>query len=118
VLVLIVDDELDFRESLRDAFEDEGYDVATAANGVDALRLLGALPSVSLVILDLVMPELGGVEVYCAMQEDPRLAEIPVIIATSNPSAAPSGAKVMTKPLQLRTLLAEVARRARPDTPA
>lgn len=112
--VLIVDDEADFRETLRDAFEDDGYEVATAANGLEALHQLRSLESVCVVILDLVMPQLTGAEVYAAMQADPRLAAIPVIIASSDTSRAPAGVKALQKPLDLRTLKAEVAKRCRP----
>jgi CheY-like chemotaxis protein len=112
--VLIVDDEADFRDSLRDAFEDVGYQVATAANGTDAMARLDELGRVCVVILDLVMPWMTGGEVYDAMRADPRFADIPVIVATSDATRAPPGVKTMLKPLDLGELLTEVAKHCRP----
>ena len=108
--VMIVDDETDIRESLKELFEDEGYEVTTAANGAEALQQLasGSLPCA--VVLDLIMPVVGGVEVYAQMQADPRLAQIPVIISTSDPSRAPSGVLIMKKPIDLNRLLNTVQR--------
>ena len=106
--ILIVDDEQDIRESLEEFFQDEGYEVATAANGADALARLYQQELPCAVILDLLMPVLSGGEVYEKMQRDPRLAKIPVIISTSDPSRAPSGVLVMKKPLNLNRLLGTV----------
>jgi CheY-like chemotaxis protein len=106
--ILIVDDEQDIRESLEEFFQDEGYEVATAANGADALKRLSQQELPCAVILDLLMPVLNGIELYAKMQSDPRLAKIPVIISTSDPSRAPSGVLVMKKPLNLSRLLGTV----------
>ena len=62
------------------------------------------------VILDLVLPTVDGHRVYLAMQRDPRLADIPVVVSTANPAFAPPGLTVIPKPLQLARLLDEVAR--------
>jgi CheY-like chemotaxis protein len=106
--ILIVDDERDIRDSLKDLFEDEGYVVSTAANGSEALEILkhGATPSV--MILDLLMPVMGGVELFQTMQADPRLSRIPVIVSTSDPSDAPSGVLIMKKPIRLDRLMLAV----------
>lgn len=103
--VLIVDDETDIRESLKELFEDEGYEVATAPNGADALKLLTTQELPGAMVLDLIMPIMGGVELYAKMQADPKLREIPVIISTSDPSRAPSGVLIMKKPIDLNRLL-------------
>ncbi|MBL8949215.1 MAG: response regulator [Myxococcaceae bacterium] len=111
--VMIVDDETDIRESLREVFEDEGYEVATAANGAEALSLLAKNDPPCAMVLDLIMPEVGGVEVYQKMQTDPRLSRVPVIISTSDPSRAPSGVLIMKKPIDLNRLLETVHRYCR-----
>jgi CheY-like chemotaxis protein len=104
--VLIVDDERDIRDSLEEFFRDEGFDVATAANGDEALKqLTGTEPLPCAVLLDLFMPVLNGVEVYGRMQQDDRLRTVPVIISTSDPSRAPSGVLIMKKPIDLNRLL-------------
>jgi CheY-like chemotaxis protein len=106
--ILIVDDDADIRDSLAELFEDEGYGVATAADGSAGLLALnaGTLPCV--VILDLLMPVLDGNEMYSMMQADPRLANVPVIVSTSDPSRAPSGVLIIKKPVNLARLLSAV----------
>jgi CheY-like chemotaxis protein len=102
--VLIVDDEADLRDSLRELLEEEGYSVEVAADGREALDRLSAIrPCV--VILDLIMPIMSGNEVYDAMQADPTLATIPVIVATSDPSRSPSGLPIMKKPVNIPRLI-------------
>lgn len=106
--LLIVDDEPDIRESLREFFEDEGYDVATAANGAEALTRLADEDLPCVVILDLLMPVLTGNEVYARMQKDPRLSQVPVVVSTSDPSRAPNGVLIMKKPVDLGRLLGAI----------
>jgi DNA-binding response OmpR family regulator len=106
--VLVVDDDEDLRDSLAELFADEGYEVLTAGNGEVALHLLDTIELPCIVILDLMMPVLDGNQVYERMQNDPRLAKVPVIISTSDPSRAPSGLLIMKKPINLDRLLAAV----------
>jgi len=111
--VVVVDDEEGICETLRDVFEEEGYDVECAMDGVAALELLRDMAiKPHVVILDLLMPRLDGNSVYATMQEDPTLADIPVIISTSDPSRAPSGVLIMKKPVDLDLLL-DTVRKAR-----
>jgi CheY-like chemotaxis protein len=114
--ILIVDDEADIRDSLRELFEDAGYRVATAENGDEALAQLRGGEPPAIVILDLLMPGVGGNEVYDAMQRDPRLAPIPVIVSTSDPSRAPRGVLIMKKPVNLVRLLGAVRQQCLPGT--
>jgi CheY-like chemotaxis protein len=107
--VLVVDDEPDIRDSLRDALEDEGYEVAVARNGREALDALATLPRPVGIILDIIMPVMSGIEFYAAMQADARFAGTPVLVSTSDPSRAPSGVLIMKKPIDLDRLLNAVA---------
>ena len=107
--LLIVDDENDIRESLRDALAEEGYITLVATNGREALQLLPTLDRPCAVILDIIMPLMGGTEVYAAMQQDPALADIPILISTSDPLRAPDRVPVLKKPVNLDRLLTMVA---------
>jgi CheY-like chemotaxis protein len=107
--VLIVDDESDIRESLRDALDDEGYLVEVAANGKEALELLPRLRRPCAIILDMLMPVMSGKQLYAAMQAAPELADIPVLVSTSDPAHALMSVPVMTKPVNLDRLLSAVA---------
>ncbi len=108
--VLIVDDEVELLGSLSEAFQDEGYEVVTAVNGNDALRKLAHIGRPCVMILDLAMPEMSGSEVFARMRADPKLADIPVLISTSDPSRSPEGLPVIRKPINLSRMLAAVQR--------
>jgi hypothetical protein len=60
---------------------------------------------------------MSGAEVYEAMQADPCLAAIPLLVATSDPSRAPSGVLMMRKPFDVDRLLAGVAALFRAPAP-
>ncbi len=107
--IVVVDDEPGFCETVKDLLEDEGYAVEIAADGKAGLELLRRLPAPPcLLVLDLLMPVLGGDEVYRAVRADPRLAPIQIVIATSDPARAPPGAAVLPKPLTVDQLLQTV----------
>jgi len=77
--ILVVDDEIGMREGCRRILSDEGYDVATAENGVDALEAFKAGGGFDVVIADLKMPRMGGmdlVEHLHAIDEDAVLLVI------------------------------------------
>jgi CheY-like chemotaxis protein len=108
VIVLVVDDDADTRDTLRDVLEDEGYIVLTAASGAEALETLEhTRPDVML--LDMIMPGTSGNAVYDQLQKRPRLAAIPTVAVTAEPSRAPIGMPAMAKPIRLRKLLELVA---------
>jgi len=114
--LLIVDDERDIRDSLEEFFVHEGFEVETAGDGADALERMKRNGAPFLVLLDLVMPVMSGGQLYSAMQGDPSLANVPVIICTSDPSRAPSGLLIMKKPFNLDRLLLAVRQYSVPGT--
>ncbi len=61
--ILIIDDDISSRESLKSYFEDEGYKVNTAKDGIDALEIMKRF-SPDLIICDVKMPKLGGEELF------------------------------------------------------
>ena len=83
--ILIVDDEFGLAEMLRDMLRDEGYDVCLAINGRLALDVLGER-SIDLVITDIMMPVMDGVELATAIRHSQTHRDIPVVIMTSLPS--------------------------------
>lgn len=106
--VLIVDDEADLREILREAFQDEGFAVEVAGNGAEAMQVLARQPLPSAVVLDIIMPVMDGNQVWSAMRRDPRLAKVPVIVTTSDPSRAPRDVPIVRKPLDIYALIHRV----------
>ncbi len=86
--VLVVDDEPLIAMALEAALEDAGYAVATAANGRQGLERLAGAPRPDLVLLDMMMPVMGGAAMRAAMTADPELRAIPVVVLSSLPEEA------------------------------
>lgn len=80
--VLVVDDEFGVAEVLQSILEDEGYRVATAINGKQALARLTELTP-DLIMLDYMMPIMDGTQTLAAIRKHPALARIPVIMMSS-----------------------------------
>jgi CheY-like chemotaxis protein len=80
--ILVVDDDLLNRLVLSTNLQEQGYDVATAEDGRQALQML-ADQSFDVVLLDLIMPELDGFQVLEQMKRDSRQREIPVIVISA-----------------------------------
>ena len=110
--VLIVDDDYDLRETMRDVLEEEGYLVNTASNGQEALDRLRDGESPEVVVLDLMMPVMDGWHFLDELERDGALADIPVVVMSASEDGARSlGDKVfLSKPLDYHTLIATVAR--------
>lgn len=81
--VLVVDDQFTVRELQRSILEAAGYQVLTANDGRDALQQLTADADIDLVVTDLEMPEMGGLELLRRVREDASLASLPVVVVTS-----------------------------------
>ncbi len=114
--LLIVDDNADHRLILRTVFEAKGYGCAEAQEGTAALSTL-VDQKADLVLTDLVMPGMNGVELIERMRELDFLQHIPVIILTSRsrddlpPKCYPNNVRaVMTKPYDFYHLFDEVGR--------
>jgi CheY-like chemotaxis protein len=112
--ILVVDDDADIREGLRQALEFEGYSVSQAANGKQAWELLHSRPPPALVLLDLMMPVMDGSELLRLIRSDPAVRKLPVVLVTAFGSAAAARAVesqgCLAKPIDLDELMALVER--------
>jgi CheY-like chemotaxis protein len=72
--VLVADDDIDIRQTLRTVLEDEGYQVDEASNGKISLELIRVATAPYVVVLDLMMPLVGGAAVLRAISQDERLS--------------------------------------------
>src|SRR3954454_15044012 len=79
--VLVMEDDPSVRGLLQTLLDSEGYDVVTASDGLSGLVKASAQPP-ALVLLDIMMPDLGGLSVLQELQADPALAEVPVLVVT------------------------------------
>lgn len=112
--ILVVDDEQDLVWAIRHSLNDEGYEVLAAYDGVEALAIARRhLPD--LVILDIVMPRLDGLQVCRRLRRDPNLAAVPILFLTvrsaveDRVTGLDEGADdYLVKPFDLRELKARV----------
>ncbi len=101
--VLVIDDEEDIRETLRDVIEMEGCSALLAASAQEGIKILETQKP-CLIILDLMMPGMNGAEMLTLLRHDERLSNLPVLMSTSAPSRAPAGVALLPKPIDLDAL--------------
>ena len=115
--VLIVEDDKDIRESLKECLDTLGFEIDQAPNGKIALEILKYRALPSLIFLDLMMPVMNGWEFLKARSGDPVLQAIPVVVVTAAGLAAgeqPASVQgFLRKPLELEDLLEAVKSAAR-----
>jgi DNA-binding response OmpR family regulator len=111
--ILVVDDEYNQREMLRNILRMEGYDVTTATTGQQALDMLAKMDG-AIVISDLKMPGIDGLQLLARIRR--QFPNTVFVMITAHPSnetreeALRNGAKVyLTKPLDVEELLRELA---------
>lgn len=109
--ILVVEDTVDTQYLLSFYLEHEGYEVITATNGEDALKILKSsneLPAV--IFLDLMMPIMDGPQFIAEQKKDRRLSTIPVVIMSAATDITDEALKLnasgyLKKPLRLEDLL-------------
>jgi CheY-like chemotaxis protein len=113
--VLVVDDDPDIRHLLSSVLTLEGYAVASASNGEEALGQLRSMPGARLILLDLRMPVMDGWEFRAEQSRDPALRSIPVVLLSGDgdleqAAASFNATSVLKKPFDLEELLVVVQR--------
>jgi CheY-like chemotaxis protein len=114
--VVVVDDDVDLRETLGELLADEGYDARCFENGRAALDYLRAGGAPRLILLDLMMPEMDGWQFRREQLRDDRLARIPVVVMTATRALESSpidASEVLYKPIGIDDLLEAVERNTR-----
>lgn len=105
--VLIVEDDPDIKINLKHILEMEGYLVFVAENGKEALEKLNVLQRTGypcLVLTDLMMPGINGIELIKAMKSTKILISIPVIVMTASDDIV-KNVKIIRKPFHIENLL-------------
>lgn len=113
--ILIVDDNHDVRDVLRELLTEVGYRVSAAANGQEAFTLLQQPPLPHLILANLVMPVMNGWVFLAQLKQDSRLAAIPVVVLSAVPDLAAQvpvldAVACLHKPVDIEELLETVAR--------
>jgi two-component system chemotaxis response regulator CheY len=118
--VLVVEDDLDIRESLMEILEDHGYEPIGAGNGLEALdRLREPGPQPCLILLDLMLPKMDGKAFRQQQLLSPEFADIPVVVISAFRDVAQIAQEMnvdlLKKPFNLSELIS-VAQRYCPVT--
>jgi two-component system phosphate regulon response regulator PhoB len=126
--VLLVEDDADTREVVRMLLEEEGYSVVGAADGQEAIAYLASCEDLPcLVLLDLLMPRVGGVAVLRWMSGHPKAKGLPVAVMSARPETkgAAIAAKfrehvisVLQKPFDIDQMLKLLEDHCEPEQPA
>ncbi|MEH2081476.1 MAG: PAS domain S-box protein [Nostoc sp.] len=109
--ILVVDDDANIRELLRQQLENEGYNVREGKDGMDAIhQIKTARPD--LILLDVMMPQINGFDVAAVLKNDPQTADIPIIILSiieNKERGYHIGIdRYLTKPIDTEKLLNEI----------
>jgi two-component system response regulator MprA len=113
-LILIVEDDSDIRDSFVEALQLEGHAVIGAADGLDALDRLRKGPCPTLILLDLMMPRMDGIQFRAELSTVPEWAEIPIIVMSADgrvrgKAEAMGATRYLQKPIMLDELYATVS---------
>lgn len=113
--ILLVEDDPDVREALGETLRDHGYDVQTATDGQNALEVLRGGLHPGLILLDLMMPRMSGIEFRAVQRSDPDLADFPVVLlsADARMEEKARGLEVqgaIRKPIDMDQLLSTIER--------
>lgn len=109
--ILIIEDEPDLRETLKDLLEMEGFEAATAENGRVGLDKLHELGPPCLIVLDLMMPVMNGWQFLEVLKNEypDTFAAVPVVVLSAAADltavAQQHGCQVMKKPASIAQLL-------------
>ncbi|HLH31276.1 MAG TPA: response regulator [Terriglobia bacterium] len=111
--VLVVDDDAETRDLLRVFFSGNHYDVLTARDGKEALEVLASDSDIDIVILDVFLPVIGGMEVLREIQSRPSSPGVIVLTALADKEVARDAQRLgafeyILKPVELARLQAAV----------
>ena len=117
--ILVVEDDIASRRMVEDLFVSEGFDVTAAVNGAEALRHMRH-HAPDLIVLDLILPWVNGVEVLATIREDHKLAKVPVVVTTATATTqydlrSFQPVEVMRKPFDPEDLVAAAQRLLSPQ---
>ena len=82
-LVLVVEDDCDVQDALKETLEDAGYEPVSTRNGQEALAWLRHSPPPSVILLDLFMPMMNGWDFVRHLRQDPRWCRLPLVVLTA-----------------------------------
>ena len=111
--ILIVEDDADLRSVEAEVLGAEGFEVRTAADGIEALEAIDASGTPALILLDLRMPRLNGWDLAARLRANDRLRSVPIVVVAAHLAIAEEAAAIgarawLHKPVSIDHLLSVV----------
>lgn len=111
--ILIVEDDNSIRELLVELLQSEGYEVASAVNGLEGLKYLQNNENPNLILVDLMMPVMDGYTFRTEQVKNPKWSKIPVVVMSAEANAKEKMKSYnitafLSKPVELDTILKTV----------
>jgi CheY-like chemotaxis protein len=108
--LLLVEDDVDLRETLAEILRLQGFDPVTAGSGAEAFEILRQGEAPRVILLDLMMPEMSGWEFRDVQRRDPALASIPVVLISgvsdlAEAAEATHASAFLSKPVDIDVLV-------------
>lgn len=113
--ILVVEDDTSIRELLVELLESEGYQVASAINGLEGLKYLQSNQNPDLILIDLMMPVMDGYSFRTEQLKNPDWSKIPTVVMSAEANAKEKMKNFnitafLSKPVELDTILKTVSR--------
>lgn len=113
--ILVVEDDTSIRELLVELLESEGYEVASAINGLEGLKILQTQKNPDLILIDLMMPVMDGYSFRTEQLKNNEWSKIPTVVMSAEANAKEkmknfSITAFLSKPVELDTILKTVAK--------
>ncbi|HET6649520.1 MAG TPA: response regulator [Candidatus Limnocylindria bacterium] len=113
--ILVVEDDADLRSVEAEVLGAEGFDVRTAADGIEALEAIDTAGTPALILLDLRMPRLNGWDLAARLRSNDRLQRVPIVVVAAHYAIAQEAATIgarawLHKPVSIDHLLSVVRR--------
>ncbi len=113
--ILVVEDDNSIRELLVELLQSEGYEVASAINGLEGLKYLQTQHAPNLILIDLMMPVMDGYSFRTEQLKNPAWSKIPVVVMSAEANAKEKMKNFgitafLSKPVELDTILKTVER--------
>jgi CheY-like chemotaxis protein len=106
--IVVVEDDADMSELMRDVLADAGHDVVTSGSGAEALAYLARVPDRCLVLLDLHMPDMNGWQVISELRQARNREHRVALVSGAPPNELPHRLPALRKPFASHDLLAFV----------
>jgi CheY-like chemotaxis protein len=104
--VLVVEDDIDIRDCVAEMLGDKSYDVYVATHGQEALDKLPGMPPLDLIIVDLLMPVMDGLEFIRQVRTGAYQPNVPVLVLSASSTVVPpQGIPIVRKPVSVAELL-------------